>query len=155
MTATLSPLLRGEGLPQYSAINPETVSRDVPALLKALNDEFSALEQSLDQALSSDAPLPWDAVMIPMQRIGERLRWSWGVVSHLNGVCNSKDLREAHAAQQPEVVRLGNRLGQSQVLHRALQRLRDLPAEPLSETRNSTVPSPPNRRPRTCAASWR
>ena len=135
MTATLSPLLRGEGLPQYSAINPETVSRDVPALLKALNDEFSALEQSLDQALSSDAPLPWDAVMIPMQRIGERLRWSWGVVSHLNGVCNSKDLREAHAAQQPEVVRLGNRLGQSQVLHRALQRLRDLPAEPLSETR--------------------
>ena len=135
MTATLSPLLRGEGLPQYSAINPEMVSRDVPALLKALNDEFSALEQSLDQALNSDAPLPWDAVMIPMQRIGERLRWSWGVVSHLNGVCNSKDLREAHAAQQPEVVRLGNRLGQSQVLHRALQRLRDQPAEPLSETR--------------------
>ena len=135
MTATISPLLRGQGLPEYSAIDPPMVSRDLPALLGALNDEFSALEQTLEQAMSSDAPLLWDTVMNPMQRISERLRWSWGVVSHLNGVCNSKDLRDAHAAQQPDVVRLGNRLGQSQVLHRALERLRDQPAEPLSETR--------------------
>ena len=107
MTATISPLLRGQGLPEYSAITPEMVSSDIPALLEALNDEFNALELRLEQAMSSDAPLPWDTVMLPMQRISERLRWSWGVVSHLNGVCNSKELREAHAAQQPEVVRLG------------------------------------------------
>jgi oligopeptidase A len=57
------------------------------------------------------------------------------VVSHLNGVCNSPELRDAHAGQQPEVVRLGNRLGQSKVLHQALSRLRDQPAEPLTPTR--------------------
>ena len=101
MTATLSPLLRGEGLPQYSAINPEMVSRDVPALLKALNDEFSALEQSLDQALNSDAPLPWGAVMIPMQRIGERLRWSWGVVSHLCLLYTSPSPRDRVLSRMP------------------------------------------------------
>ena len=138
MTATISPLLRGQGLPEYSAIDPQMVSRDLPALLGALNDEFSALEQTLEQAMSSDAPLLWDSVMNPMQRISERLRWSWGVVSHLNGVCNSKDLRDAHAAQQPDVVRLGNRLGQSQVLHRALERLRDQPRNPSARHANGS-----------------
>ena len=75
MTATISPLLRGEGLPQYSAINPQMVSSDIPTLLGTLNDEFNALEQRLEQAMSSDAPLLWDTVMLPMQRISERLRW--------------------------------------------------------------------------------
>ena len=70
--------------------------------------------------------------MVPLQQIGESLRWSWGVVSHLNGVCNSPELREAHAAQQPEVVRLGNRLGQSRVIYQALCLLRDKPAESLN-----------------------
>ena len=68
--------------------------------------------------------------MEPIQGLGEQLRWSWGVVSHLNGVCNSPELRDAHAGQQPEVVRLSNRLGQSRVLHQALSRLKEQPAEP-------------------------
>ena len=79
--------------------------------------------------------------MEPMQRIGERLRWSWGVISHLNGVCNTPELRDAHAAQQPDVVRLGNRLGQSKVLHRALCQLRDQPSEPLNSTRQRILES--------------
>ena len=70
--------------------------------------------------------------MGPLQQIGESLRWSWGVVSHLNGVCNSPELRKAHASQQPEVVRLGNRLGQSRVIYKALCLLRDKPAETLN-----------------------
>ena len=63
MTATSSPLLRGEGLPEYSAINPEMVSRDIPALLEALNEDFSALELTLEQAMGSDAPLRWDCLL--------------------------------------------------------------------------------------------
>ena len=57
MTATISPLLRGQGLPEYSAITPKMVSSDIPTLLGTLNDEFNALEQRLEQAMSSDAPL--------------------------------------------------------------------------------------------------
>jgi oligopeptidase A len=47
-------------------------------------------------------------------------------------VCNSPELREAHASQQAAVVQFGNRAGQSQVIYRALQQLqgqsRDLDA---------------------------
>jgi oligopeptidase A len=124
MVASLPEILRGEGLPRYEAITPEAVNAHIPELMTELEAELEVLEQGLHQQLSSGGgPLGWSAVMDPLQRLGERLRWSWGVVSHLNGVCNSTELREAHAAQQATVVAFGNRAGQSQVIYRALERL--------------------------------
>lgn len=141
MTPSTSPLLRGEGLPEFQAISPELVSQDIPVLLEQLDRAFSELEKSLESALAGQSRLSWDAVMQPLQAIGERLRWSWGVVSHLNGVCNSPELRDAHAAQQPDVVRLSNRLGQSQILHRALESLQSGPADPLNATQHRILKS--------------
>lgn len=140
-TSTSSPLLMGHGLPSYEQITPELVRQDIPLLLKELEQQFTDLEEALRSRLDSDSFLGWEEVMEPMQRIGERLRWSWGVISHLNGVCNTPELRDAHAAQQPDVVRLGNRLGQSKVLHRALCQLRDQPSEPLNATRQRILES--------------
>ena len=140
-TSTSSPLLMGHGLPSYEQITPELVRQDIPLLLKELEQQFTDLEEALRSRLDSDSFLGWEEVMQPMQRIGERLRWSWGVISHLNGVCNTPELRDAHAAQQPDVVRLGNRLGQSKVLHRALCQLRDQPSEPLNATRQRILES--------------
>ena len=88
--STVSPLLRGQGLPEFRAISPELVSTDIPVLLAQLDQDFSALEQALDKALAGPSKLSWDGVIQPLQAIGERLHWSWGVVSHLNGVCNSR-----------------------------------------------------------------
>ena len=139
--STSSPLLKGHGLPSYEQITPELVCQDIPLLLKELEQQFTDLEEALRSRLDSDSFLGWEEVMQPMQRIGERLRWSWGVISHLNGVCNTPELRDAHAAQQPDVVRLGNRLGQSKVLHRALCQLRDQPSEPLNSTRQRILES--------------
>ena len=99
-TAALPEILRGEGLPNFQAITPEAVSAHIPQLIEELDAELTSLEKQLSSALESGTPLSWSAVMDPLQRLGERLRWSWGVVSHLNGVCNSPELREAHAAQQ-------------------------------------------------------
>ena len=127
-----SPLLAGFGLPSFQTINADQVSKDIPQLLSRLETKLQTLEQDLSSAIDADGPLHWSQVMVPLQQIGESLRWSWGVVSHLNGVCNSPELREAHAAQQPEVVRLGNRLGQSRVIYQALCLLRDKPAESLN-----------------------
>lgn len=134
MTTLSQPaILKGAGLPDYQAITPEQVNSHIPGLLKDLEDAFSSLEVSLEKDLSSGASMRWEAVMPSLQSIGERLRWSWGVVTHLNAVCNSPELREAHAAQQPEVVRFSNRLGQSHVLHQALTQLRSQPAAPLDQ----------------------
>jgi oligopeptidase A len=116
-------LLAGEGLPEFAAITPDQVKEHLPVLLEDLNTSLGAIEAHLDEALAAGQPLAWNAVMEPLHRLGERLRWSWGVVSHLNGVCNTTELREAHASQQAAVVAFGNRAGQSTVIHRALKRL--------------------------------
>ena len=122
---SLPPLLQGEGLPPFEAITPEQVRDHIPALLEDLESELEALETRLEAALGEQRPLGWHEVMEPLQRLEERLRWSWGVVSHLHAVCDSPELREAHASQQARVVAFGNRSGQSAVLHAALQNLRE------------------------------
>jgi oligopeptidase A len=117
------PLLHGEGLPPFEAILPEHVDEHIPELMNQLEAELSAIESRLSQMLAEGKPLEWHDVMEPLHRLGERLRWSWGVVSHLNGVCNNPELRESHARQQGGVVAFGNRAGQSRVIHQALRSL--------------------------------
>ncbi|MEY4360602.1 MAG: hypothetical protein RLZZ631_2088 [Cyanobacteriota bacterium] len=128
-TASLPEILRGEGLPVFESITPTAVSEHIPALMRELEADLSSLEQRLEQILGQGQGLAWQDVMDPLQRLGERLRWSWGVVSHLNGVCNSPELRDAHAAQQAAVVQFGNRAGQSQVIYRALESLHQQSAQ--------------------------
>ena len=126
MTTTLqSPpaLLAGEGLPRFEAITPDQVTAHIPELLRGLQAGLDQVEADLAAAAAAARPLSWAEVMDPLQRLGERLRWSWGVVSHLNGVCNSPELREAHASQLAAVVAFGNRAGQSRLLFEALRTL--------------------------------
>ena len=126
-TSTSLPLLAGEGLPPFEVITPEQVQEGIPVLLDELNAELSALEAWLEQRLSEASggaqPLGWSEVMEPLHHLGERLRWSWGVVSHLNGVCNTPELRDAHQSQQAAVVAFGSRAGQSRVIYQALEAL--------------------------------
>jgi oligopeptidase A len=135
-----SPLLRGEGLPPFEAITPEQVDTAIPQLLEQLNAELSQLEEQLVRRLSEasggGAALGWAEVMDPLHHLGERLRWSWGVVSHLNGVCNTPELRTAHQNQQGAVVAFGSRAGQSQPIYRALEQLA---AQPLDATQRRIV----------------
>jgi oligopeptidase A len=135
-----SPLLRGEGLPPFEAITPEQVDTAIPQLLEQLNAELSQLEEQLERRLSEasggGAALGWAEVMDPLHHLGERLRWSWGVVSHLNGVCNTSELRTAHQNQQGAVVAFGSRAGQSQPIYRALEQLA---AQPLDATQRRIV----------------
>ena len=127
------PLLQGQGLPPFEAISAQQVDQAIPALLAQLHSELDALEAHLVQRLngasaraggsSEPEPLRWSELMDPLHHLGERLRWSWGVVSHLNGVCNTPELREAHQRQQSAVVAFGSRAGQSQAIYGALRQL--------------------------------
>ncbi|AAQ00113.1 MULTISPECIES: M3 family metallopeptidase [Prochlorococcus] len=119
----LPALLIGKGLPLFEEITSLEIEQCIPTLLNILHKEFDVLENELKEKLISEKALTWEDLINPLYKIEEKLRWSWGIVSHLNGVSNSPELRKVYADQQPEVIRFGNRLGQSKVLFNALLNL--------------------------------
>lgn len=120
----ISALLKGEGLPEYKEITPTEVTEYIPILLTNLKEKLRLFEKELDQKLLIKESLSWSDVMPKLYEIGEKLRWSWGVVSHLNAVCNTTAFRDAYSSQQPEIVRFSNQLAQNKVIYKSLSNLK-------------------------------
>lgn len=115
-TAIQNPLLIGQGLPPFDAIQVSHIVPGITVLLDELNAELASLEASVQPT--------WDGLVIPLTNIEERLRWSWGIVGHLMGVRNSPELRDAYNTVQPILVQFVNRLGQSQPIYQAFKQMR-------------------------------
>ena len=114
-TVTSNPLLIGEGLPPFKAIQPECITPGINQLIEELAAELTRLEAALEPS--------WSGLVEPLTRIEERLRWSWGIVGHLMGVKNSPKLREAYQAVQSPLVHFANRMGQSKPIYQAFKKL--------------------------------
>jgi oligopeptidase A len=116
LSMTLNPLLLSRGLPPFEEINPEQIVPGITQLLKELETELQQLEANV-------APC-WEGLVIPLNQIEERLKWSWGIIGHLMGVKNSPPLREAYEQVQPELVKFANKISQSKSIYRAFKQLR-------------------------------
>jgi oligopeptidase A len=112
-----NPLLEPTPYPRFDEIKAEHVVPAMTALLGELDAEFETLEAGVTPT--------WNSLVVPLERIGDRLGSVWGAVIHLMGVKNSPELREAHAAVQPKVVEFGTRLAQSRPIFDALCAMRD------------------------------
>jgi oligopeptidase A len=109
-------LLKGQGLPPFAQIQPEHVVPAMTQLLAELEAELASLETNVKPT--------WSGLVEPLDRLSERLRWSWGIVGHLMGVKNSPELRTAYETVQPQVVQFYNKFSQSQPLYEAFKALR-------------------------------
>ncbi|MBI5015059.1 MAG: M3 family metallopeptidase [Deltaproteobacteria bacterium] len=117
----VNPLLRlGDRLPAFDRITPAHVEPAICGLCERVSTGFEGLERDLEAAGSPS----WEGTLTRLHDLVEPLRLAWGVVNHLMAVRNSPELRAAHQAVQPEVVRLFVRVGQSRPLYEALGRLR-------------------------------
>jgi oligopeptidase A len=114
-TVTNNPLLIGKGLPPFDAIQPEHIVPAMTQLLAELEEELADLEANVTPT--------WSGLVEPLDRLTERLTWSWGVVGHLMGVKNSPELREAYETVQPKIVQFFNKLNQSQPIYKAFKAL--------------------------------
>ncbi|WP_017652602.1 M3 family metallopeptidase [Fortiea contorta] len=117
VTTSENPLLKGTGLPPFAEIQPQQVVPAFEELLTELDQQLTALETNLQPT--------WSGLVAPLERLTERLYWSWGIVNHLMGVKNSPELRAAHETVQPQVVQFMNKLGQSQPIYNAFKALRN------------------------------
>ena len=106
----MNPLLDFSGLPRFADITPTHVA---PAIRQLLDENRTLLAQ-LEQA---DTPATWQDFVAPMTDAGERLGRAWGVVSHLHGVNDVPEWREAYNEMLPEVTRFYAEIGQNLALY--------------------------------------
>ncbi len=107
-----NPLLIRGGLPPLEAVTPQHV---LPALDEILSQNRRAIAQLLQGQQTPD----WDSLAQPMEELGEKLQHCWSSVSHLHGVCNSKELRAAYDTVLPMLTAYSTELGQNVELYQA------------------------------------
>ncbi len=114
---TTNPLLRLDGLPAFSEIQPEHISPAIDALL-------AEAETALERAVGPDVPADYDAMSAVLDVATERLERAWGSVGHLNAVANTPELRAAYNEKLAKVTDFRTRLGADERLfakYKALQ----------------------------------
>ncbi len=116
-TNSTNPLLAPTPYPRFDEIEAAHVVPAGDAVLAELQAELEQLER--------DGEPTWDSLVVPLERISDRLELVWGAVIHLTSVKNSDALRAAHEAVQPKIVAFGSRVGQSRPIYDGLTALRD------------------------------
>jgi len=111
-------------LPEFKKFTPENISKQFPAVLEKIAEDFKNIEENLSN-YSIQNHLNWDNVINPLNEINEILRWSWGVISHLNAVNNSESLRNIYSKFLPEIISLSNKFGQSKIIYNSLVKLKE------------------------------
>ncbi len=117
--AEINPLLQAGSLPRFDLFQTEQVVPSVRALLAELESALTELESNVKPT--------WAGLIEPLEQMGDRLGFAWGLVGHLLGVDNSDALREAHSTMQGEVITFSLRQAQSRPLFEALEALREGP----------------------------
>ena len=105
-----NPLLDFSDLPRFDQIRPEHVAPAIDQLL-------AEAEAALEAAVSPDSPADWTWLSRTLDVPGERLGRAWSVVSHLNAVMDTPELRAAYNAALPRVTEFWTRLGSDERLY--------------------------------------
>ncbi|WP_137893986.1 M3 family metallopeptidase [Ramlibacter sp. 2FC] len=105
-----NPLLEFSGLPPFDRVRPEHVA---PAVEQLLAEADAALEA----VTAPQFPASWSAIAQRLDVATERLGRAWGVVSHLNSVADTPELRAAFNAALPKVTEFWTRLGADERLY--------------------------------------
>ena len=111
-------------LPDFNKFTSDRINKEFPSVIDKINQDFNKIENFLSDYLDQEK-LEWDKVINPINEVNEIIRWSWGVISHLNGVKNSESLREIYSRFLPEIINLSNKFGQSKIIYKALVKLKE------------------------------
>lgn len=109
-----NPLLQHHELPPFEQFQPEHV---VPAV----EELIARNKANIDQLLANLDEPTWSSLVEPIARWNDDLDQAWAVFGHLNGVKDSKPLREAYGKALGLVTDYHSWLGQHQGLFEGYQ----------------------------------
>ena len=105
-----NPLLDLTDLPRFDEVTPALVS---PAISELLIQAESALTKVTEPSF----PANWLAISKELDTATERLGRAWGMVSHLQSVMDTPELRAAYNVELPRVTEFWTRLGANEALY--------------------------------------
>ena len=105
-----NPLLDFTDLPLFDQVQPAHVAPAIDSLL-------TQAEAALKTVTEPNFPANWQAIAAVLDTAGEKLGRAWGVVSHLNGVADTPELRAAYNDALPKVTDFWTRLGSDERLY--------------------------------------
>ena len=111
-------------LPEFKKFTPQSINEQFPFVLEKIAEDFKNIEKNLSNYLTHN-DLDWHKVITTLNEVNEILRWSWGVISHLNAVNNSESLRDIYSKFLPEIISLRNKFGQSKIIYNSLVKLKE------------------------------
>ncbi|UMR30870.1 M3 family metallopeptidase [Massilia sp. MB5] len=116
-----NPLLDFSGLPRFDAITPEHVTPAVKHLLELNRAAVARLEAPGEQ-------VTWENFVAPLENATEQLGRAWGIVSHLNNVVDTPELRAAYNDNLPKVTEFWTALAQNEALFAKYKAIKASPA---------------------------
>jgi oligopeptidase A len=126
-----NPLLDTSSLPRFDEIRPEHV---LPAIEQVIADQRA----ELDKLLRGGRQPGIDALVAPVEHMGQQLGRIWSPVSHLQAVLGSSEWREAYIQALPLLTEYGTELSQNADLQRAYAEVaRNLPNDASEESRSA------------------
>jgi oligopeptidase A len=105
-----NPLLDFADLPRFDEVTPALVS-------PAISELLIQAEAALAKVTESSFPANWLAISKELDTATERLGRAWGMVSHLQSVMDTPELRAAYNAELPRVTEFWTRLGANEDLY--------------------------------------
>jgi oligopeptidase A len=112
-----NPLIAfGRGICSYSDVKPTDIAPAIDFLLQQA-------QYAVDHAVDPVTPANWDDLVEPLEDATESLSRSWGVISHLNSVADTPELRAAYGEMMPKVTAFFSSLGQNLALYEKFKAL--------------------------------
>ena len=127
-----TPLLDTKSLPRFDELAPEQV---VPALRELIAEH----RQKLDRLLDSESDPDFESLVLPLEDMEHELARVWSPVSHLQGVLESQQWREAYKEALPLLTEHGTELSQNSRLQRAYAAVRERLGDTADPDRRSVV----------------
>ena len=109
MNTTPNPLLDFSDLPRFDTFAPAYVTPALDVLLTKAREVVQTLA-------APAATISWENFVEPLENATEKLGRAWGVVSHLNAVMDTPELRATYNENQPKVTEFWTELGQNLAL---------------------------------------
>ncbi|XP_042497318.1 organellar oligopeptidase A, chloroplastic/mitochondrial-like [Macadamia integrifolia] len=108
-----NPLLEDFIFPPYDVLEAKHVCPGIRALLKKLENDLVELEKTVEPT--------WPKLVVPFEKIKDRLQVVWRMVNHVKDVKDSPELRSTVKEVQPEKVMFELKLGQSKPIFKAFR----------------------------------